>query len=563
MYVAGYFRGGLSSEFFKESVLKINLYKADERYTKYSIRAALKKLDYITVGETRNLNNNSSMRITVFAQQLYSNKSDWREILDDVFSIADTDSLFKPKQLLRVILVASYYNDTYLISYGMGYLYAQQLADTDFASEFVLKISNPTDVMAKTVQYLHSARSTATTNYLSANADIPEANESYQAVKIRPRQSNVFGKNIYANIAVNFSPSMSGKNGYLKILGNLIWTVNFYNQFESKSVSYPRAQRIKDRKYKKRLNHKLLQKIIKYDSSVQLLFSFNDGLRTIEITEGLPVVGIINGKSKMNKHISFTRDSVINWIRSLSEVDFSRMKILVSMEEGEVYPISLLKMLSVEFYGDDQNVLLDRGQWAILNEKYIENIGKELSKRQAEILVNYNDDKILPINSNPKQIEVLEERLMNGFNTLMGNQYIKTHKKLLYSKHSAKTKIELGDLYNKEEHEIIAVKRVESSSTPDMVYSLEQSINSMAAIRHLDEYKPISIMNKEEILGLRTITVFWIFSLEMRQNDVQRIIEGSWKLSDINSIILTSKVIEWYKYAINNGFIPKIMVGYY
>lgn len=542
--------------------MNINVYKLSDKFTKYTVRTELKELNYDKVGKDVILST-SSMRIVAFSQQSYNDQFDWRELLDNFFDIEEPNTLFKPKQVLRVILVASYYNATYLISYGLGYIDAQSLADLHFPNDFIIKVSDPTELLSKTVQFIHSARGNSVTNYLTANADIAEANEAYQAIKVRPRNPKIFGKQISANFAVTFSPNFSHASGYLGLLNNLIWNVNYYETLERGSSYFPRAKRIKDKKNKNILNHKLLQKMMKNDSSVNLLFSFNDGLRNLEIPEGTKVVAVINGNYKLNKEISFTLSDIIKWIGSLSDVNFSRIKIVVQTEDGDTYPIPILKLLSVEFKGLNQNVLLDRGQWAILNEKYIENIDRELRVRQDELVFQHDSEVLAVRNHGSRNNESLEEQLMNGFVLSATKQYQKIHTKLIYSKRSAGTKIELGDLFDKENEEMVAVKRVEKSSTSDMVYSLEQSINSMAAIRHLDEYRPAKFLNFSEVSNVRNVTVFWLFDSNDRKKDAESIKSSNWELTSNNSIILNAKIIEWYKYAINNGFKPKIMVGYY
>lgn len=430
-----------------------------------------------------------------------------------------------PKNLMHFgVLLISGSEICYAISLGKAHFYLSQFCDSEFGLNLAERIIDENDLKIKNSKYYKSAKSKMITTYQQGSQITFDSGESMHYIKGKTIDSATWGK------MVSF-----GKSVHLNIAKQPLEIPTFINDIENVlsqpiRVKLPKVDIVKDSRIIQRLDGILARVILRTqeDSGINVEeftmsgvdFIFADSYEYSLYLKGKSDEAVRLDELNLESLVTFVRDHGINL-----EEEINNLKVKVHNEYGRDHTKPLKFYL--DFIKEDERYCLIDGIWHKFNQSYVEFLEEEVDK----IEIDYNP--AFDVNSGIDEAEFNQERENDGY-----LNYDRDLQSL-----DGRYRVEKMDLYK--DSVLYFVKK----GTPQkLAYVIDQAINTVKILQNNAD----SIMINEELVEINGICLWMILKR-------QTVIE---KLSDINSIILHMKLVEWKRTLLDAGFTPLIKVNY-
>nr|WP_264674040.1 DUF6119 family protein [Staphylococcus epidermidis] len=224
------------------------------------------------------------------------------------------------------------------------------------------------------------------------------------------------------------------------------------------------------------------------------------------------------------------------------------MKIQITHENGETEIFTIWNILDISMKYKENIYIHTKNNWYYLNKSFIELLEEQLKE----------------INIETPQFNISKNK-MNNENDFIDNiiennpEIIKLHKKFI--KGNMSTKVELADLYNKNNKELFAVKM--GLETSDTIYSLQQSILGLSMLNDKENYNFSEITDQlnpnDDLNDCNKYSILWpLPSKKTAKKYLKLYEENNLTLDKIGSILIKLKISEWYSICSSYNYEPKV-----
>lgn len=430
-----------------------------------------------------------------------------------------------PKNLMHFgVLLISGDEICYAISLGKAHFYLSQFCDADFGLNLAERIIDENDLKIKNSKYYKSAKSKMITTYQQGSQIMFDSGESMHYIKGKTIDPITWGR------MVSFGTSV-----HLNISKEPLEIANFINHIEDVlrqeiRVKLPKVDVVKDSTVIQRLDRFLARSILRTreDSSINIEEFTMSGVDFI-FSDTHEYSLYLKGKSDEAVRLSeLSLDSLIDFLRSNSinlEEKINDLKVKIHNEYGRDHTKPLKFYL--DFIKEDERYCLIDGIWHKFNQSYVDFLGEEVDK----IEINY--EARFDIDSDTSEGQFNRDRVSDG--------YLNYDRELVSL--DGRYRVEKLDLYK--DGVLYFVKK----GTPQKLsYVVDQAINTVRILQNNADRVEID----GEIIDVEGICLWIILK---RQTSIK-------KLSDINSVILHMKLVEWRKTLIDAGFKPLMNINY-
>ncbi|WP_008318910.1 DUF6119 family protein [Leptolyngbya sp. PCC 6406] len=444
----------------------------------------------------------------------------WTETYQEFLGDIET-----PKNLMHFgVLLISGNEVCYAISLGKAHFYLSQFCDSEFGLNLAERIIDENDLKIKNSKYYKSARSKMITTYQQGSQITFDSGESMHYIKGKTIDSATWGK------MVSF-----GKSVHLNIAKQPLEIPTFINNIEDVlrqpiRVRLPKVDIVKNNRTIQRLDRILARAILRTpeDPGINIEeftmsgvdFIFADSYEYSLYLKGGSDEAVRLNELNLESLITFLRDNGINL-----EEEINNLKVKVHNEYGRDHTKTLKFYL--DFIEEDERYCLIDGRWHKFNQSYVEFLEEEVNKIQLDY------ESTFDVNPGIDEPQFNQDRESDGY-----LNYDRDLQSL-----DGRYRVEKMDLYK--DGVLYFVKK----GTPQKLsYVIDQAINTVKILQNNADCITIN----DEFVEIKGICLWMILK---RQTPIE-------KLSDINSIILHMKLVEWKKTLIDAGFDPSIKINY-
>lgn len=430
-----------------------------------------------------------------------------------------------PKNLMHFgVLLISGQEICYAVSLGKAHFYLSQFCDTEFGLNLAERIIDENDLKIKNSKYYKSAKSKMITTYRQGSQMTFDSGESMHYIKAKTIDTSIWGG------MVSFGTSV-----HLNIAKEPLEIASFINHIEDVlrqpiRVKLPKVDIVKDSNVTQRLDRVLARAILRTreDPGINIEEFTMSGVDFI-FSDTYEYSLYLKGKSDEAVRLNeLSLESLINFLKNNSinlEEEINNLKVKVHNEYGRDHTKPLKFYL--DFIKEDERHCLIDGVWHKFNQSYIDFLQEEVDKIELNYEPNFD------INSETNEAQFNQDRENDG--------YLNYDRKLVSL--DGRYRVEKMDLYKDS-----VLYFVKKGIPQKLSYVIDQAINTVKILQNNAD----SIEIEEEEMKVKGICL-WII-LE-RQTTIER-------LSNINSIILHMKLVEWKRILIDAGFQPLVNINY-
>ncbi len=468
-----------------------------------------------------------------------------REIKDNVtwtseiLPFFDMDIIQKEKNPSAVIHISNQ-NNYYCLTFGYGHFYVKNFIDSSFPFEYLSRINM--DSYTNVGLNNHLKNKTKTINAYKGSHNLPSETGS-SVIKITgiPSEAEDIGTHIEVGDSIQIFKEMNIEylTKYITKIENVI--------MRRRPKMIPRISKVKDVTLINELFEEVVEKfnLGELTSSVDQLevigtyYVFNNIYDSFKVSYRrkrlgtIPSLGIddIRAKLLMNRIEITTLDELRDvWITC----------------EGSSYS-DRKRLLDIINYLNDNNYHLIQGKWYKFNNEYINQLNNKIEGFQLHDKSQFNVSesdyflnrrKDIPKMANPS--ETRSEYFEEYFNRKVTEDIDSLINVDRDIRNIQGYRIEPCDIYDKNEKNIIAVK----VGTPQKIaYVVDQIITSIVSIK-------TGLLKYEKEINKASI---WL--VLKRESDIK-------SLSEIKSILLKIKLVEWVKLCQDYNIQPQIYISY-
>ncbi|MCG7331863.1 DUF6119 family protein [Salinicoccus roseus] len=460
----------------------------------------------------------------------------------------------------------------YLIPFGQAYHNIDEVIDIDFGIDFAERTIRNDNVTIKNVSFFHQNRLKEITNYRRNNADFARPTESYASISGTPNDISRYGKTIHCSLGVSLNIPTEPKKFKDKLI-SLVIDIDELMLRGSIINTFPRLKVLKDKEKISILDALLLNSLINTDETDISIVDFS---RLIEfqshiiLLDEMPSISLYIRGAKISsiKSIDQSEEDYISFVgRYLQEnsiIDVNRVMLEIVDHNGDRDTIQLKRILHAEVNDNGTHYLLQNGYWGTYNDEFFDLLNNYLE----EINVEQNSLSSKQITFESTEEKYMEELLNNEPECyeMLHKHFIKPINENFLVKGSG---VELADLYNREENELITVKKGVKTSLS--LYSLEQSMIAMNALNYMESYDFSDIekvLTENEVKNLRKSnknSLIWL--LPIKNSDYNPIDNSQhtlnvqnkkFNLKQLGSVLLKNKLAEWALFSLENRLTPFI-----
>jgi uncharacterized protein (TIGR04141 family) len=422
-------------------------------------------------------------------------------------------------------LIISNPEKCYAVSLGKSHFYLRQYCDSDFGLDLAERIIDPDNLKIKNSKFYKSKKSKSIVSYHDGSEIAYDSGESMHYLKGKVLDTTAWGKSASFGSSVQFNLELEPAE-----LVGLITRIEQELTRES-NFKLPRVDKVRDENKKNELDQKLVSTILatQDDSDVSIEeftvsgvnFIFSDADNYSLYIKGFGREKVQIDSLNIESLLDFVRETGVNLRESINEI-----QVFVHREYGRDFSQPLKFYL--DFIDDEDRYCLIDGEWHKFNQSYLDYLKREVDT--LEIIYDANFD----IND-----EVDED----DFNTAReeNNGYIK-YDKVLTSLDN-KYRVEKMDLYK--DNSLYFVKK---GKPQKLSYVIDQAITTVKILQN----RASKIEIEEDEVFIENIYLWMIID---RKEKIER-------LSEINSLILHMKLVDWKKTVIDAGYQPKVMLNY-
>lgn len=503
----------------------------------------------------------------------------WQMLLNDLVS-SENESLdgFLPElsynfdAILIIKQISTIYNSTYMVTFGQAYHDIYDIIDFEFGIDFAERAIRNENVITKNVSFFQQNRLKEVTNYRRNSVDFARPTESYSSISGNPDDSARYGKTIHCGLGV----SLNVPNDVINFKDKMIQLVCDTDELITGGRilnPFPRLSILKNSNQISSLDSWLLNTLKTPGTN---MISSVDLSRLIEIQnyiiflDEMPIVNLYIKRKKLETKQSFDHTSddykvcITDFLIQHNVLDINEVMIEIIDNNSDPQNFRLKRILHAEVDDNGMHYLLQNGNWGTYNQEFFDVLNNYLDQIDVEIrrispggleFSKDEEDYIKKIQSNtPNDFKVLHKHFIKPNNQnfiVRGNG------------------VELADLYNIPNNELITVKKGVSTSLS--LYSLEQSMLAMNSLNHVSSYDfseieaVLSVTEYNNLKYSNTNSIIWILPLKESNRlpvdnitHTNNVMNGTFKLTQLGSVLLKNKLVEWALFSMENRLRPTI-----
>lgn len=518
----------------------INLYKVRKGINIKDIHDFLKQFHYYK--QDHKFLYNIGMHL--FVEHSDRSNPPWQKFLQNTFQFENINL----GSQINSILLFKKFNSLYIIPFGRAYSKILGIIDFEFGMNFAEKQIMKEKIKGKKIDYYLQNKVRELTTFDSNWIESPLPNQSYSEVKGGVRNPEIFGNSVTCSDKVKFTLNYPLDYQLLEKILNIIFEADETLKSPYTNTSIPRIKSIKNQNDSDKLYSHLNHLIQKNSKDVNIKFvGLNEFYDHNELFN-LEQITFYYDKVKKNNILQITNiDDLIVILRN-NQYDLRKLKIQITHENGETEIFTIWNILDISMKYKENIYIHTKNNWYYLNKSFIELLEEQLKE----------------INIETPQFNISKNK-MNNENDFIDNiiennpEIIKLHKKFI--KGNMSTKVELADLYNKNNKELFAVKM--GLETSDTIYSLQQSILGLSMLNDKENYNFSEITDQlnpnDDLNDCNKYSILWpLPSKKTAKKYLKLYEENNLTLDKIGSILIKLKISEWYSICSSYNYEPKV-----
>ena len=549
----------------KAKIMRLNIYRVEtpslSKIAKWKeLKGKICSEGYNDVRKVKKEFHRKGFVAQIYVQRKKKETTSW---LHDIMNIFDGEDFVEESfQNHNAIIMIGTPKSLYLIPQGRSHWFVATLSDLQFGLDFAERSIQPSEINVKGISYVERNKLRGVLNYKANQTDFPQASEAYFNIEGKP-QNTIFGKNLKCNISVHLT-----KDYKFETQKDFDDFINIFKEIDKQILSQPNQEfpRFKLLPLHDKLNQELdeyLLRVLKGKKNEECDISLN---RIVTLGDNIEFVGdstidisILKNKKSTTKQVDYNLNSIREFIvANLEKIDQLK-SIRINFLSEERKTINLKNLIYAEIDYKGERYFLDSGRWSTFNESFKSLLDIQLREIEGLVLR-------LPQQHNfsSKCFHMDENKFISEIISTM-TKYEQFHKKNVYYNGVA---VEIGDLFDKDSGELIAVKM--GFNTSKSIYSFEQSILSMQVLRdRINKRRNAEYLIKKYSLDKTLVysaidskktSVLWIVD-KSNKSIYESVKNNSFSFLQIRSILLRLKILSWYNYARENGFEPILYMG--
>ncbi|MEX0829563.1 MAG: DUF6119 family protein [Nitrospirales bacterium] len=444
----------------------------------------------------------------------------WLEIYKDFF-----DQTEQPQnQIYFAVLIVSNDHHCYAISLGKAHFYLRPFCDSDFGLELAERIVDETELRIKNSKFFKSKKSKTITTYHQGSPIDSSGGESWHYLKAKTINKVEWGEVASFGTSTQLCLPINPFD-----LPNLIERIEVALKTPRKFL-LPKTTKIDDQELMQILDNRLVQAISKTGPGEKIkiddvMVSGVDFIFQDENKYSLYQKGHWNEKGDPQ---DLTLEALTGFVHAKGltlESSINDIHVQIIKEHGKSHSESIKVFLD---YTDDERFCLIDGKWHQFNQSYIDFLADEVDQLQIDYEEKFD------ISSDMNEPDFNCEREKNdGF-----TNYDKKIESL-----DGKFRVEKLDLYKNQ-----CIYFVKIGSTQKQNYVIDQALNVIKIFQ--------STGGSLNINGQDTkIKHICLWMILKKKNKID-------KLSELRSLILQMKLVNWKKETQDAGYTPNVKINY-
>lgn len=465
-----------------------------------------------------------------FTQRPLKKPIKWIKELKKQFTITDHDI-----EINSAVVIISFLNSVYAISYGLAHIYVSRYADYDFGINIASRLV--ASYKTKNSREFGGVKTKSIETYLSPDELAFEAGEAVNYIKGIPIDKEIWGKNISCGQSVQ----LRKRNFSIKNIHRIC--VLLENALTLPIVKdIPRSITVKDPGQIQTLNAKLVSDMqsgyymfaISQQQLSGVAFFFSDQYDFILKAEGIDI--------PLDENITLSEiDALVN---SSFHGDYNDLlKASVEAQEDGSFSYSSTFINFIDYVDTQGNYYLDDGKWYRFDNNYLSNVRNEVSKIPLDFSTEipiFNENAYSAwLALHPGEQHYYRERYLNH---LLELSYGYINHDRTFDLFEGTT-IEIADLIKANTIYIVKIGKPQKLN-----YAIDQASAAIKVLERRNYEIPV-FGNPVKIQKV----CLWLF-IE-RQNRINQI-------SEINSLIFLMKLANWRKNILLSGLQPEIRISY-
>lgn len=427
----------------------------------------------------------------------------------------------KPKNKIYFAVLIIYSSSVcYAISLGKSHFYLKNYCDLDFGLNLAERIASE-EIKIKNSKFYKSRKNKIITTYQEGSGIDFESGESMHYLKTKTIDKLSWGEVVSFGHSAQFSIELKPVD-----------LPNFINKIEKalaepQRIKLPKVDVVQDEEKQKELDNLLVDAIS--NTAVSSLQTNDITLSGVEFifSDQHEYSFYLTGDRESNTEREELNIENLKKFIADNEIDLkqqiNKIRIKVYNENGNDYSIVLKE--AIDFIQENDRFCLIDGKWYQFNQSYIQYLQEEVDKIKTE----FGNSEVIEKEEDEFNKSKVREGFINCDKILeaIGKKY----------------KVEKMDLYKDK-----VLYYVKMGSPQKMTYNIDQSINVIKLLQN--NQSKINVENKEREVG--AICLWFILDRKKKIG----------KLSDINSIILHMKLVDWKKIVRDAGYESLVRVDY-
>lgn len=526
---------------------------------------------------------NQKVKLSLFIEKHDKDLPVWVDELVSLFALENTDF---SEDLVQYngIIIAETRRSIYMIAYGHAFWIVERNADLNFGMDFAERAIKEDNITLKGVSFIQRNKMRGVMNYKKGQNEFPQASESYFTLSGIPDFEVGYGKNIDCGIGVKFQKTFNMLSKRLELkeknMNDLADLFNHIDETMTRRIqsTIPRLQTLKRNDPDSiKLDEYFLDKITGNDSdAASISIDINriqltgDNIEVIDNDDEIEIY-LTGLKPETSRIMSIDSASISNYLvdykDKINNLDRVQVKVMDKNGENLSKLTDLRSIMYCELEVGPKVYIFQNGSWGYLNEKFLELLDDKMVK--VNEVVKFNNNFNLTY-ENPAEVSEKGEHAYIK-EICKNKNYIKLHKRNITV---SGTPVEIADIYCKKNKELIAIKR--GTETGLAIYSFEQSVLSIQAISNPESFKVREGLEKyntdkelklkhpfidktaiKKIMECKKSSILWLVKNEPKYI-YDGVVASNFKVSDIKSLLLKLKILNWYSFVRDSGYEPTL-----
>lgn len=563
--------------------MNLNVYKSDLDIAE--LKEKLNEEEYVEIKSRKFSDQN--INLILFIEEKPSKLPDWLDELAVLFKV----ERFSDEELTKYngIVVVETSKNIYMVSFGHAFWTIEKYADLDFGMDFAERGIKEDNITLKGISFIQRNKMRGLINYKKGLNEFPQASESYFTLSGIPTFEKEYGKSVDCGVGVKFQKTfnMFPKKSENKFK-NINQLVNIFNEIDITmglrvNSTLPRLQTLKKNdEQSKELDRIFLSKITeKENEEANIYLDLNriqligNSVKVIDNSHNIQIY-ITSDQKGTQQTLEVDATNIQEYLfkhkDSIDGLDRIKIRILDDNGESLSRTSELRTLMYCELELEGSIYIFQNGTWGYLNNKFLELLNNKMEEING--IVKFEERFNIEYSNPIKKSERGENAYIKDLCSQDKN-LIKLHRRNIYLESSP---VELADLYCKKNKELIAVKR--GMNTDTAIYSFEQSLLSIQLLTNHQAYDTKGQLNKyndkveeqselyehipskeiDTLLKSKNCSVLWLIG-EKPKYVFEGVTNSSFKVSEIESLLLRLKILNWYSFVKDLNLTPTLYFG--